>query len=616
MAKAKLSPEIRQIRDRCVVEPDEFEAWLAERGMSWKGLDSGAYGEGVNLETAQFAFICQDPVLWCRAFMDDPDAHDQPWEFFDYQEESVRAWDQDAIHRDAAEVGKTREIVALVCWGACTGFGGRIWRPWILVGAPQTTHLDEIIMAVEYHFGVSDEHDGRPPLIHDFWRKPKRTPHTMHRFVGAMGPARVYYRPAGHDGEAFRGVHVNAMALMDEAAKIKHAVSWSEFFRAMKPGCIFRGYSVPDGDNTTEFYKMDQKAVEDLPKGQPGMRLFHWPKTIMPDPFWNEKRKEEFINRYGSTDAPGYVRNVLGEHGQAENPVFPWHQINRNIHDVPEYVCLKLIADQDRDELSIEAYRVELTVRDKTKSPQNRWLYHGERDLDDYNDSKLWRDAFYELLREFIEPAAQGVYWYGADLGFSNDPSEIFLMKEVGHELRDQVRIQMRGVGYDQQAEVIYCLDKLNNFQGEWGCDFGNAGTAVVQNLQRQEAYADGNYEDRLTGFQFAAAMDAIDEYGDPVMEENKKGDMEAVRKPAKEVATDLITWRLQRRGFAWAFDQEVIGHFTNHTAREGARNRIFDKTDDHTIDAKRVLMLRKAMSASLGGAPDVFASGVKERVA
>ncbi|RCX32066.1 hypothetical protein [Thioalbus denitrificans] len=608
------TPELTQIRNRCVVDADDFDWWLGEKAWSWQGLDRGDYG--LSLDQAQLLYVCEDPVLWARAFMEEPDTG-EPYNFWAYQQESVRAWFQDVIHQDGAEVGKTREIVALVLWGMCSGFGGSIQRPQVLVGAPQQTHLDEIIMAIEEHVGEAEGQGGRKPLINRFWLKPKKHPHYMMRFNGPTGLGRVYFRPAGYDGEAFRGVHVNAMSFMDEAAKIKNPVCWSEFHRALKPGCVQRIYSVPDGDNATEYYRMTQRAVANLPADRPGMRLFHWPKTLMPDPFWSEERDREFQRRYGGRDTPGYQRNVLGLHGQQENPVWPWALLQQNIRDVPEYRSVHLVADAARGDLHVSAYRVELvTTEGSRRSPQEHWLVDRDDDLAPFKakDRTAVREAVRRLLREFITPPGPGRYWCGADLGFAKDPTELMVWREVGGELRRIARIHAKGLGYDVQCELIYCLDELLDFQPEWGIDFGNAGTAVVQMLQALDEYADAHYDERLTGFNFSASVDCIDEEGNVLEEPDQKtGDPKPVRKPAKEWATDVITLRLQRAGYAMPWDPDVIQHYSNHTAREGARNRIFSKDNDHTIDADRVALLRKVYSEQIGVA-DVFASGVQRR--
>jgi hypothetical protein len=601
------------------LDVDDFDAWLAARCMSWQGVERGDYG--LSMQHAQMAFLCENPVRWAKAFLREPDTGN-PYTFFDYQRPSVLAWDQDVIHQDGAEVGKTREITALVLWGMCTSFGGTIRRPYILVVAPQQTHLDEIIMDIEEHAGITEDAASERGFVSHFWLQPKRTPHTMMRFNtpapdGKPAVGRVYFRPAGHDGEAFRGVHVNALGLFDEAAKIKNPVIWSEFFRALKPGCKHRIYSVPDGDNSTEFYRMTQQAVPDLDPRKTGRRLFRWAKSLMPPPFWTVERKQHFISLYGGEDSPGYQRNVLGNHGQQENPVFSWAVLEPNFRHLPDYRCLRLLADAGERSLHIVAERVEMRQENGKKIPQMHSIADRYDDLGsiDSRDADERRAGVRGLLAEFIAPAERGVYWFGCDLGYAKDPTEIFVFREIGEELRLVLRVQLKGVGYDLQAEIIHAIDQLFGFCGAWGVDFGSAGTAVVQMLQGMAQFAEGDYDNRMTGFNFAEAMDAISESGELLTQPDKRtGEEKPIRLPAKQLATDLMLRRLQRRGFALPMDSDVVQHLSNHTAREGARHLIYDKTNDHTIDAMRTAMLRKVFNDD--SSPDVFGGGVYERSA
>ena len=167
---AKLPQEIRQIYDRGVVQRADFEWWLDQKGWNPHQLARGELG--LTTEQAVFVYVCEDPVLWAQAFLTEPDTG-EPYRFWKYQIPSVRAWDQDVIHKDGAEVGKTREIGILIMWACCTGMGGAVPRPWILVGAPQQTHLDEIIMEIEDHVGVAEGREGAKPFLAHFWTKPR-----------------------------------------------------------------------------------------------------------------------------------------------------------------------------------------------------------------------------------------------------------------------------------------------------------------------------------------------------------------------------------------------------------------------------------------------------------
>ena len=628
MAKRRLPTAdhdvLRQMADRGVFAPDEFEAWLCARGWAWQALSRGDYG--VTLEQAMFLFVFEDPVRWAETFMVEPRTGD-PWQFFDYQRESVRSWQQDVIHQDGAEVGKTREITVLILWGQCTSMGFTVRRPWMLVGAPQQTHLDEIILAIEAQVGAQDGGDSaKGSLLSHFWLRPKRTPHMMQRFLTIPlgetekpGIGRVYYRPAGHDGEAFRGVHVNAMALVDEAAKMKRAVQWSEFWRSCEPGCRKRGYSVPDGDRSTEFFKLTNQAQLSLPVGAPGWRLFHWPKTVMPAPFWTPERDAEFVRLYGGRHAPGYKRNVLGEWGEAENPVWSWDLLLPNVHDLPDYRVLELTVDRQRGELSIVVKRVVLHVEQNRKSGSYDVLVDCTVSLAPFasRDDAARRDAMRSLLREHLPPAAAGVYWAGADLGEMNDPTEIIISEQRGPVLCDQLRVHASGVDYYIQRELMYCLHELFGGRPHWGVDLGSAGTVVVKDLQTLSAYAAARFDETMTGFQFSNAVDCVGEDGEPLVDRARDDGSEEtiVRAPAKHLATQCITQRLQSIGYALAYDTTVLNHMTNHTARQGTKWPIYAKKDDHDIDARRMQMLRKLFD-DVNGQIDAFSSGAERRAA
>lgn len=607
--------------DRGVYDVDEFDAWLAERGWAWKALERGDYG--ITVDEALVVFTFEDPLRWAETFLFEPDSGN-PYRFWDYQRESVRAWMQDVIHQDGAECGKTREIIALIAWAGCTAVGGRVANPWSLVAAPQQTHLDEIILALEEQFGVADG-ASQKTLIQHFWLKPKKTPHTMHRFL-APNPerpdkpsiARTYYRPGGHDGEAFRGVHVGAFALFDEAAKVKNKIIFSEFWRAMKPGCRARVYSVPDGDRASEYFRLTQQAVKGLPPGKKGWRLFRWQQTMKPGTWWNDEREAEMVRRFGGRNTPGYQRNVLGEHGQAENPVWPWGILLPNVVDLPEYRVIKLHADPEADNLNIEVMGVRLSMQEGRRVGEYHWLQDSSVSLRPIlrgSDADR-RNAMVDILRPHIRGAAQGVFWAGADLGERNDPTEILLSEEVGTTLRDCVRIQARGFPYHLQCDLIDVLDGLFAHLPFWGVDLGSAGTTVAKDLITLDRFDGSGFEDRMVGFHFQQAVDCIGEDGEALEEEDPRtGERKVITAPAKHWATQCITARLQAGGYAMPYDTDVLNDMATQTARPGAKWPIYSKQNDHAPDARRQQMLRKLRALIDDGAGhDLFAVGLSQR--
>ncbi|MBB5885476.1 hypothetical protein DYQ93_11395 [Xanthomonas sp. LMG 8992] len=610
-----------QMLDRGVYDIDEYEAWLAERGWSWKQLERGDYDITVEESLVMFTFEC--PLRWAETYLFEPDSGD-PYRFWDYQRESVRAWMQDVVHQDGAECGKTREIIALIAWAGCTAVGGRVANPWSLVAAPQQTHLDEIILALEEQFGVAE---GMPQktLISHFWMKPKRTPHMMHRFLSPnpLRPdkpsiARTYYRPGGHDGEAFRGVHVNAFGLFDEAAKVKNKTIFSEFWRALKPGCRSRLYSVPDGDRGSEYFRQTQQAVINLPVGKAGSRLFRWQQTMKPAPFWSQEREADMVRRFNGRNTPGYQRNVLGEHGQAENPVWPWGALLPNVVESQGYRVFRLHADAEADTLNIEVQAVRLTMTDGRKAGEYEWREDTSVALSPLlkGRDEDRRRAMRDILRPHLAAIASGVFWAGADLGERNDPTEIILSEEVGTVLHDRVRIQARGFPYHLQDELIYVLDGLFGHLPFWGVDLGSAGTTVVKDLISVDRFADASFEDRMVGFHFQQSVECIGEDGAVLEDEDPRTGERKIRvAPAKHWATQCISARLQDGGYALPYDTDALNAMATQTAREGAKWPIYSKNDDHHPDARRQQMLRKLRALIDDGAGvDVFAASATRR--
>jgi hypothetical protein len=607
--------QIADLKKAILVPLESFEAWLARWDWTWHQLSRGEYpGEFSSTDEFQLACICADPILWCQAFLrepEDPD-HLSPYNFFDYQIAAIRHR-ENKVYDCAAETGKTRDIVADNLYSMFTTPGGSG-----LVAAPQQTHLDEIIEA------MYDQMSWNPDLLGSLkrWKK-----HPHHAFYLDNG-FKVDFRPAGHDGEAFRGVHVRTFAKIDEAAKMKNPRQWSEFWRAMKPGCIASVYSVTDGDRSCDFYKLKERAkraaanqditedlAQDLPVQMRNLNFTHfcWPKTMMPPPFWSPERRKFYIDQYGGEDSPGYRHNVLAEDGDPENSVFPWYSFSRLLKDIPEYRLFKIMVDSSQGEVVIAGmkYMPQESVVRSQESGEQRETKPEERVLCEKRIPVRDFDIRKEIKSFFSN--TPGLKFGGADLGFSQDPTEIYVKLIIGNTHRLIARVQLKGVTYDQQCECIDALDDVfdagQNKMG-WGVDYGNAGSAVVHILQNQALYEAKRYEDRMTGYQFGGTYEAVDENGEILMDRHTD---KPVKLSGKELSTDLLVKKMQRIELEYPYDPDIILFYPNHSYREGERHRIYKKEDDHVIDADRALTLRVILPGD-GSGVDVFASGVNYR--
>ncbi|GAB4567304.1 MAG: hypothetical protein Tsb0017_27800 [Geothermobacteraceae bacterium] len=571
-----------------VVPRENFEAWLQKHDWTYHQLARGELPDGFgSLEEFQLACICADPVLWGAAFLRDPDHPERPYTFWDYQIESIR-YPGHTLHECGAEVGKTREIITHTLWKAFTTSRGSG-----LISAPMFVHLVEIIDAILEQLNFNPDLK-RSLVTH------RKHPHHHLKFSNGFT---IDFRPTGFDGEALRGVHVSTFAKMDEAAKAKNPDIFKEFWRAGKPGCVFKLYSTPDGDRSCTFYKLCQRAdgkLEEDDDAQQNLafKKFHWSKTLMPPPFWSEERRRFYREQYGGEDSPGYQQNVLGNWGDPENSVFPWHQFCRLLKDIPNYRVLKILVDEGQGEVSIFAAEFRPPVLDGAKGKPEQVIITDRREPVGSFDLRA------EIRSLFT--AETGLHFGGADLGFSMDPTEILVKLILGPIHRTVARVQLKGVSYDQQAEAIDALDDIYD-QGRnemgWGIDFGNAGTAVCHVLQNQERYAAKGYEDRLAGYQFGGTYEAVDEQGEILIDPKTR---KPVKLTGKELATDLLVGKMQRLELEYPFDPDLMLDYPNHTYRAGSKHRIFKKEDDHIIDADRVLTLRVILPNDPGD--DIFA--------
>lgn len=697
------------LRKGILIPREEFELWLEMWDWTIHQLARSEFpAPFTSLDEFQLACICADPVLWCQAFLrepEDPD-HAEPYNFFEYQKEAIR-YPGHVFHKDGSEVGKTREIIAYCMYQAYTTANGSG-----LNGAPQQTHLEEIIE------GMLDQMAFNPELEKSL-TKYKKHPHHTFYFSNRF---KLYFRPSGFDGEAYRGVHVRTFAIKDEAAKDKNKKQWSEFWRSMKPGCIGRIYSVPDGDRSCDYYKLGQRAIKtdnvgvngcspitrnllmslfriqkakllgdrilpmpsikeiyerqvqenkmDTPvkpeydgendsglvgatlcgcpvfempvddtdcRGAPTapdiqevqidslkdagshiqnikFKLFQWPKTLMPEPYWSVERRKFYIDLYNGEDSAEYKHNVLGEDGDPESSVFPWEQFRLCIKDVPEYRCLKILVNSSSNEVSVDGYKCEFTPGDS--GPVLREIsiidtYYRKSGFFDYDSvgangrSPLQTDEsdFRRLIKSFFS-SVPGLKRGGADFGFSGDPTEIIVKSIIGNRERMVARLQLKHVTYDQQAEALDALDEVFGPPEtiSWGTDFGNAGSAVAHNLQGLPQYAHKNYEDRLKGFMFESTTDNVDEYGEPIMDAKTE-------KPAKitlkELATDHMVKKMQRVEIEYPPDPDYAHYYPNHTVSNAGKHRIYKKKDDHLIDAERCEKLAKLLQTET---EDLFA--------
>jgi hypothetical protein len=582
-ALALMHPEIEE----------HVAAWLAGRKLSWQQLERGEvkFGERVlDVTTLQLLLIHADPVLFAESYFIERDGpyDGESWRFFDYQKPSMR-YRGDTLHECGAEVGKTREIVALAIW-MLLGFGPRS-RGELLIGAAQDGHLDSIWDQLLFELRSTPALSAR--VDWDATRvKPYRKMVIRNGNIGHL-------RPAGYDGETFRGLHCSLAVMGDEVAKWANPKIFDEFFRAALPGSEMRLYSTPDGNRASRFYGLCQQAqAVDLsdgakttiaqPKGGTAVK-FRWSKPQMPPPFWTKERRAKYIEQYGGVDSPGYQQNVLGNWGDAANSVFPWEQFEPCTKYVPEFVEAKILWNDAEKRFYVTANRLNPLFSSAARLGDEE--DRGPQALIPIVDEVVTAERFdlaATLRGIFSRPP--GHLAVGIDCGSTDDPTEIIVSELRGRTVRDVARLQLKRFNYPAQRSAIRVIDEIFAPDLGYGLDATGIGTGLEHLLNEGEG--SWSLDGKLTGFVMNGwAVDFNPETGEPVLNPSTGKERKATY---KEIATRLLQLDVQRREYEAPKHPEWLTQFTNHTARVSlAGNRVFDNTNDHLIEAKRVQRLR-----------------------
>jgi hypothetical protein len=199
------------------------------------------------------------------------------------------------------------------------------------------------------------------------------------------------------------------------------------------------------------------------------------------------------------------------------------------------------------------------------------------RDEIDYVEDRLGEDDAFEAPMGILP----GTYYLGCDLGYARDPSEFVVYQAEGPYLVHVHRVHLDGVNYARQEDVIVDLDRAYAFDGI-GIDAGNNGRAVAHRLMSR-------------GVDWCEKVRSI-EFGSSVPMEPLP-DGQVVRRPVKEFMTELVQQRLGERTLVLPRCTEREAQYAGHTYRIGTGGRIvYDKGNDHIIDADRCALLRHYM--------------------
>jgi hypothetical protein len=479
---------------------------------------------------ARLAETLASPVLWGQAYL--RNRNGEPRSYWPHQVEDLLAEEPNIIHLDGRASGKSTDISTQILHFAFTTRGGLG-----LVAAPHQGHLDTLIEEIEFQL------DANPDLYASIaltkYGKPKihRKPYFRLEFTNG---STIYFRPAGAYGDAFRSLHVERI-WVDEGAWLTER-SWKALRQCLKADGRLRIYSTPNGLRDTTYYRLTLS---------PQFRVFRWPSWL--NPTWSDEREAQLVEFYGGKETAGWQHEVAGEHGKPSYGAFNIEHLNLCRQEVLEYQKVEITGEELKD-----------------------------CDSEDASTERL------EMLMNLMPQT--GVYWVGGDLGYTNDPTELVVFREVEVAerpvLRMVLRVHMEHVAYPHVAQAIALLERMYTPVGI-GVDNGGNGMAVVQDLLTLDRFKPLGLDGRLKGFDFGG------------MTTLAVRDGKEVKKRTKELMTSLINGALQRRAIVLPIDDsEIEDQFTTQTYTLNGGNVVYSKGNDHIIDAVRCAMLAREQGA------------------
>jgi hypothetical protein len=511
--------------------------------------------EPLDEEEAYLWAILSDPSGLDQAEFSwtDPRNDDNCFRAYPYQHLWWRDDSQNQIDQCARSVGKSESIKVRAYAFPFLHPGSEM-----VITAPEGVHLDTITDNIETGF-VSNRLGSE--LLMAGRTGIKHRPFHMNFSNGARIMGRIPQR----DGKGVKGIHPVWLEL-DEGQDYPDK-GWVELFETPnmnKPeDMMWRVHGVTRGvrDYFHKFTEIDS-----------GWRVHRI--TAMHRPSWTDAERQKKIEQYGSKDSPDYRRNVLGLHGDATNPIFVLH---------------RLMACVDSDQAS--DYNDFMYCKLKINNEQ----------VLEYDDNIL------PLLDVPASHQNLKHVYIGADIGYTNDPTEILVFsEEPGPRAKDDTRfrivtrVALQRVSHQNQVAALLWL--INFYRPHmFSMDKTGLGLPLFQALQH-EASQDPNMRsmiDKIKGYNFSEKIlvdyDMTKPYDEFLGEPSKDAEIWRI---VLEYSTDVLRDLVDRQRLILPYDKEIITEFQGQTYTVKAdrdmygRSRNFSKGTFHTLDAARMAML------------------------
>jgi len=484
----------------------------------------------------------------------------EPARLWDFQWPWMHADGKYQISATSRQLGKSWSVA----WRAMA-FAFQAPRQEMLFVAPQQDHLDLLMAKVEEAFDayrLMREMRAAGPTA-----GLKRAPH----WQLSLKNGAVMITRLGSNPNSVKGPHPVRIEV-DEVQDIPVAtyMEMVETIKTHAPGMKWWMHGVTKGVGQDLHYRLTQKKNHAEEIEGPDWRVHHYIAAHRPT--WNDEERETKIRQYGSDENhPDYQRNVLGLPADAGNSLFVMARL---------MACVR----QRESEWALE-YNEQVYTRIKIA------------------DSLVARVSSIEALVDIPVSHLRDEYisyWGGADIGFTNDPTEILIFgtTKAGVD-RLLTRVQLVRVSAKDQVAVIRHLfsvygAKLRRF----GMDRTGVGLPLFQELQEVKEIAE-----RVAGYNFSENR-AVG-FEDREMKAGEKQEDLVIKRNIKDYATDILRKWVDQKKLELPRDEELLQEWGGATSyivktapdQDGVKRK-YGSGALHTLDGARMYAAAKDLMA------------------
>lgn len=381
--------------------------------------------------------------------------------------------------------------------------------------------------------------------------------------------ARIMGRIPQRDGRGVKGTHPIWLE-MDEAQDYPEA-GWKEITETLKEG--FEGarwavHGVTRGVRD-DFWKLSQPDS--------GWHVFQY--SAMVRPTWTQEERAKKVKMYGSDRHPDYRRNVLGAHGDVQNPMF---------------VMSRLLECCDMDPASDYNENIYTKIRITAETIE---------DMDD------------EILNCLDIPMSHKKYknvWIGSDIGYTVAPTEILVFAEeksdrkgeTNNMLRLITRITLERVSTPDQAKLVLYLTDFYRARA-YSLDKTGNGLPLFQIIQDDAKKAGQKLEkvlDVFKGYNFSSKI--LVDFDESIPLEDMNGDPvddAAITRNVLEYSSDRLRMHVDGKTLRLPNDIDLIREFQGQTwtyDKSGMNmygKKVYNQGSFHALDAARMAVLGHA---------------------